>query len=335
MDLLQRDDRTAFFNGIIRIEDHEAEGLELHRTTAHQLAHLDRLSAALGVRGRCNSGMQMALRTDATQLELALTLHPGARKTFVLTASIDGVIHHPICETDLPDGPITVTVPLAAADAPRRSHEVRILFPPSRPVWLRQAVLVDATTAEPLPPKSRRLLCLGDSITQGMEALSPLAPYPTALAAAYDAELLNQGIGGHVFDAAFIDETLPFTPDLVTIAYGTNDWGRGLTAGAIQAEATACLTRIATLWPRARVVLLTPFWRACQADTKAGGTLADIRAAIAAAPAGDIAARCTVLDGLTLIPNEARYFSDGTHPNDLGFGCCAAALINRLLLMRA
>ena len=79
------------------------------------------------------------------------------------------------------------------------------------------------------------------------------------------------------------------------------------------------------------MALLTPFWRACQDELRAGGTLADIRAAIAAAPSGATATRCTVLAGETLIPNDARYFSDGTHPNDLGFGCCAAALANRLL----
>jgi len=331
MNLLQRADRHAFFKGILRIEDRGPEGLELHRTTARQLARLDRLTPVFGVRGRCLAGIQLALRTDATQLELALTLHPGARRSFALAVTVDGVPRHPFCETEQPDGPLEVMVRLADADAPRRPREVRLLFPPSRPAWLRRAVLDGATTAEPLPAKPRRLLCLGDSITQGMEALSPLAPYPTALAEAWNAELLNQGIGGHIFDAAYIDENLPFTPDLVTIAYGTNDWSRGLSPDAVRRAAAACLARIADLWPCARVALLTPFWRACQADTKAGGTLADIRAAIAAAPSGAAAARCTVLAGETLIPNEARYFSDGTHPNDLGFGCCAAALANRLL----
>ncbi len=326
MNLLQRDDFPAFLKGVLRIENRGAEGVALHRLTARQLAHLDRLGAGAGVRGRCNAGQQLALRTDAERIELDLVLQPGARKTFALAVCVDGVAYHPVCEADLPDGPCHVTVALQAENQPRRLHEVRLHLPPSRPAQFTRIDLVGATAAEPLPDKPRRLLCLGDSITQGMEALSPLSPYPTALATSLDAELLNQGIGGHVFDTAFID-ALPFLPDVVTIAYGTNDWTRNLSAEAIQQEAAAFVSCLADAWPRARLALITPLWRACGAERKTAGTLADVRATIAATPLGAAARRCDIIAGEMLVPNEARYFNDGTHPNDLGFGFYSAGLV--------
>ena len=42
-----------------------------------------------------------------------------------------------------------------------------------------------------------------------------------------NAEVVNQGVGGARFFPDFID-VLPFEPDIVTIAYGVNDFGDGV-----------------------------------------------------------------------------------------------------------
>ena len=39
--------------------------------------------------------------------------------------------------------------------------------------------------------------------------------------------ILNQAIAGDMFNAMNIDEELPFQPEAVFVAYGTNDWWHG------------------------------------------------------------------------------------------------------------
>jgi len=323
MDLLTHPDFLSFLRGVLRIEQ-GAQGILLHRTTARRLAHLDRLGPGSGLRGRSNAGQQIVLRTDATRIELTLDVGAGARRNFAIAACVDGVCTHPVYERELADGVVACAVDLTARPAPAGLHLVRLHLHSSRVVALRRIEVLDAKTIEPVPPTSRRLLCYGDSIAQGMEAISPLAPYPTALGEILRADMLNLAIGGHVFDADYLDADLPFVPDLVTVAYGTNDWSRDLTAGAIAGQATAFLRRLAAIHPQARVAVLTPLWSDRGQTRKAGGTLPEVCAAIAEAARAEPGVR--VIDGHTLIPNEARYFVDGLHPNDLGFGHCVAGL---------
>ena len=90
-----------------------------------------------------------------------------------------------------------------------------------------QAVhLKGATTCEPVPQRSRRMLQLGDSITMGMNADGPGRCYASILADLLDADPLNQGIGGHIYDPDSVDTHIPFEPDLISVAYGSNDWAK-------------------------------------------------------------------------------------------------------------
>ncbi len=157
-----------------------------------------------------------------------------------------------------------------------------------------------------------------DSITQGMDARGPASIYTTQLARMLNAELLNVGVGGHIYDLDALDDELPFTPDLVTIAYGTNDWSRGLSQDQIARTVEDYLQRLtSTIARSARVFVLTPLWRHNGHETKAGGTLVEFSQAIANAAAG--IEGVSVVDGTSLVPHRADLFADGTHPTDEGF----------------
>lgn len=327
MNLLTQPDFLSLCRGAVRLES-RAAGLLLHRTTASQLAYLDGLGPGAGLRGRCNASQQIVLRTDAERLDVSLDVGTGARRCFGIAACVDGVCTHPAFAPSQPDGSTSFAVALRApADQPR-TRLVRLHLHPSRVVTLLKLDAIGATVVAPVPPAPRRLLCYGDSIMQGMEAISPLSPYPVPLAELLDADLLNLAIGGQVFDAAYIDPDLPFKPDLIAVAYGTNDWARGLSAAEIGRQTTAFLRRIAAIHPQARVAALTPLWSAGGHERKAAGTLPEASAAIAAAAAAETGVR--VVDGLTLVPNEPRYFVDGLHPNDLGFGHYTTNLVRAL-----
>ena len=43
---------------------------------------------------------------------------------------------------------------------------------------------------------------------------------PVQLARFFEMDLLNQGVGGYIFNARSLDEEISYQPDVVTVAYG-------------------------------------------------------------------------------------------------------------------
>jgi len=177
-------------------------------------------------------------------------------------------------------------------------------------------------------PFPQRLLCLGDSITQGHKAASPAATWAAQLARLRDLELLNQGVAGHVWHPEFLEAAPEIAPDLVLVAYGINDWSRTEVAGSdlparIGGRAADGLERLRRRIGDARLAVLTPLWCQFADEERNGCRLEAVRAAIAAAAR---AAGAEVIDGSTVLPHDHWWCADGLHPNEAGMGMIAARL---------
>jgi lysophospholipase L1-like esterase len=313
MNLLDRDDFHTLLTGCIRTEL-SASGLLLHRLTRKQVSYFDSTSEALGIRARCNAGIQLKIITDSPTLQLTGRIKAGARQYAGIDVNVDGM-HVGALRTDA--SPETRAMVLFDSQS-RRCRQITVTFPQSAILEL-DAIEVDdhsqVSAAEPAPTK---YLAIGDSITQGMDARGPSSAYATQLSHMLNMELLNIGVGGHVFDPAALDDDLPYKPDIVTVAYGTNDWSREISREQITDTVTSYLAHlIETVARSAQVYVLTPIWRATGDDVKVGGTLSEFSAAIGAAAAA--LPRVTVVDGMTLVPHVPDLLIDGTHPTDEGF----------------
>ena len=161
---------------------------------------------------------------------------------------------------------------------------------------------------------TRTMICFGDSITQGYDAVHPSLTYANRLAHALDAKMLNKGIGGDVFHPEMIDD-VHLAPDIVTVAYGTNDWSHSDLSTFLQ-NAEAFLAKTRTTYPDARVFVITPIWR-CDSDRiTACGKFEDV--------AKELKLICRnisntrVIDGLTLTAHMPEMLVDHVHPGDLG-----------------
>ena len=183
----------------------------------------------------------------------------------------------------------------------------------------------------PVEEKTRRFLVLGDSISQGLKGNSAAFGYAALLERFYDAELLNQSVGGDFFDPEALVRLEGYCPTDVLAALGTNDiyWVKDF--DVIRERMHAYFAKLCALYPAARITAITPPYTAdCGKKPKIDRLFAAVAAEIAACAAEQQERNIQVIDGFTLVPHQARFFSDAAHPNDLGFAQYALNLIQQM-----
>ena len=210
-----------------------------------------------------------------------------------------------------------------------RLMKLRLYFPVFPYVAVRR--LESNGRLEPDTTTLPRLLCLGDSITQGFNAVHPSLTWTSRLADLLGLDALNQGVGGYYFDAASLDglEVLagegPSRPRLITVAYGTNDWDLVPALPTLRAKARAYFEKLAVLFPGVPVFVLTPIWRGDIDRPKACGNFDDVARALAEEAGRHPDNR--VIDGLDIAIHDRKFFQDNwLHPNEEGFRLMAGHL---------
>lgn len=157
--------------------------------------------------------------------------------------------------------------------------------------------------------KGEKVLWIGDSITQGYGPLRSAHTYVSVANRMLNYDILNQGIGGYVYDKNTMVPMEGYQPDKIIIAMGTNQFGSE-SMEAVEAY-YACLKEVYGDTP---VLCVSPIWRGdcpdrydvfvrfCENVKKIAGAYSNV----------------TVLDGFTLVPHLPEYFLDNLHPNCLG-----------------
>ncbi|MCS7459062.1 SGNH/GDSL hydrolase family protein [Paenibacillus doosanensis] len=306
----------SLFANALRIE-RTAAGVKPLRFTERQM-QLYAKQDNYRIRSGCPAGVCLDFMSDTESVELAYLVEGSVRNWLYFDIWLDGVMKGSIGSPTVGEDLGRLTYTLDAAEKTGQKRRWTIYFPHSVVLTVLSLTLSDGASAEPAVPYKRNLLCLGDSITQGMDAQKPSSTYPVQLSRALGMNVLNQGVGGYIFDAGSLDEELPYRPDLITVAYGTNDWGRYGAMEEFRQQCAAFFAKAARLYEGIPIFVVTPLWRADQDQPRSIGTieaLADtIREICADYP--DI----RVIDGQRLIPQMPAMFGDAyLHPNDEGF----------------
>ncbi len=201
--------------------------------------------------------------------------------------------------------------------ADKKERRVRIFLPYSCGLEVWNFILDDGSHFIPTSKEGRlRMLFLGDSITHGYDTHYTSMSYALTVARHYDAVCLNHGVGGYVFLAESLDEELPFTPDVITVAYGTNDWGRYLNdEEKYRAAANEYFDKLCEIYPDAKIFGILPVWRADEDRrpermpfTRVYEILREVYAAHGV----------SVIDGEIAVPQMRTFYTDGLHPNTIG-----------------
>ncbi len=184
--------------------------------------------------------------------------------------------------------------------------------------------IADGATLTPAKPKLRMLM-LGDSITQGYDAKFTSLTYANVTARMLDAEAVNQAIGGAMFYKEQLENTGDY--DVVTVAYGTNDWSKKTSREVFTNDCDAYFKKLSEIYPDAKKFAILPIYRGNLIE-KPTGDFYECR---------EIVAECakkhgiTPLESIDYVSHEEIYFADKhLHPNDIGFATYAQRLVEDL-----
>ena len=172
----------------------------------------------------------------------------------------------------------------------------------------------------------RKILFVGDSITQGFNSIYNLSSYAYLISDYLNADSVIQGIGGSRFSPSTVLET-GYKPDIVFIAYGTNDFAFVSSLAKMEKNAREYITKLQALYTGAKFFLITPIWRMDEDKIREMGTFKEARACIKC-----VAEKLSVevIDGYDLIPQLPEFMADSIHPNDLGFSLYALNVLKQL-----
>lgn len=158
--------------------------------------------------------------------------------------------------------------------------------------------------------KNNKVLLLGDSISQGYGPLRSACTYVSVANRLLNYDILNQGIGGYVYDKNVLMKMDGYTPDKIIVALGTNQFGCE-TMTDIEQYYEKLMEIYGDKMP---VLCITPLWRGdvpnsfdtlskfCENVKAIAGKYKNVK----------------IVDGFKMVPHLSEYYLDDLHPNCLG-----------------
>lgn len=291
------------------------DGIRFYKCTEKQIEAWYKKSKVLGDRASGTTGVRLDFHTDSSKLVFSVL--DGAKYEVHINGLVAGsyvLREGEVAEIDLLD-------PLGNSLSECR---VTLVLPSHDHGGVIDYVEIDDGAFVRPHKFDCKMLFIGDSITQGWASSLDSYSYAYRTSSFFNAESIIQGIGGAYFNEESFD-TIPFDPDVVFVAYGTNDFGHYKTYDELGYHCEAHLKLISDEYREKKIFVISPIWRD-QREGKAMGSFEGCREVIihTAEKLGLIH-----IDGLELVPPMPSLFADKfLHPNDNGFSFYAENLIN-------
>ena len=275
-----------------------------------------------GSRVPATSSMMFDFRTDSKRLAFSYHTLPASSRRFChFDVYIDDLLVYHEGEDDIDE-----IEDRAELDLGEGEKRVRVYFPCLFSAELYDVELDDGAGIVRTEKKYKALI-LGDSITQGYDAHFPSQCYANLMIEALSLDALNQGVGGEIFRAEHLGSTPLLEPDIITVAYGTNDW-KATTTARVDREVPRYFAKLYELYPNAKIVYISPLWRGNHdLPTRTGDFFEHCDKLERFAREAGV----YVISGRSLVPHMSDFFEDVVlHPNDLGFLLYGRSLITEI-----
>ena len=294
------------------------DGIHFAKCTSKQIEAWHAKSEGLGKNCACTTGVRLDFHTNSQNVSFYV-VQGGKYEIFVdglfrkqFAVSEEGVVSYSLC------GPL--------GDR-QEEYRVTVLLPShGKPGIIKDFTLDDGAYLRP-HDFDRKILFIGDSITQGWASDVDGYSYAYRVSSFFNANSVIQGTGGAFFHESCFD-SIDFDPDVVIVAYGTNDFGHYKTYEDLRASVEAHVALLASEYSGKKLFAISPIWRE-RRDGKAMGSFEGCRDIII-----EIVKKYgfTHIDGLNLVPPRPELFKDEyLHPNDLGFSFYSENLIKELV----
>ena len=263
---------------------------------------------------RCDAttAKTIEIRTDATEISFDYKIiWKGSEDSFEL--AIDGLITEIKYVKDLKDeGRLIWTLP-------EGEKNVIIYLAADATVLIKDFDINGSYTPA---TKNAKVLWLGDSITQGYGPLRSSATYVSVANRLLNYDIVNQGIGGYVYDKKSLMKMEGYDPEKIIVALGTNQYGTETMTDVEEYYETL----IGIYGTEIPILCISPIWRGdhpeeievffsfCEKVKAIAGRYKNV----------------TVVDGLKLVPHLSEYYLDNLHPNCLGTETYARNLVEEI-----
>ena len=278
--------------GAVNVDEKE-DGIHFYKMKKCQIDAFYALSDILGFRAETTTGIRLDFETDSKFL--AFEIKGGSRFEYLIDGIYQGTVKDSRIELSAPCR-ITLCFP---------SHEIGVIDN----VELSDGAIATRHIFD------RKILFIGDSITQGWNSGIDTLSYAYRTSFALNFDSVIQGVGGAYYHASTFADS-GFEPDVVIVAYGTNDVNHFKTQDEMIEQLRSYLGKVKETYASSKIYAISPIWVSGGNEEKRMGNLWESYALIA-----DEIEKCGVehIRGLDLVPHERRYFADDLHPNGDGF----------------
>ena len=291
-----------FYFGAYSFQETEDGYLQAFQYSGEQMRYFEKAFDFWYDRCMASTAKTIEMITTATKVSFDYKfVWTGSQDSFEL--AIDGLVTRILYVKDLPE-----TGHIEWNMEPGKKNMV--IYLPADATVLIKHFEIDTTDAT-RPEKGARVLWLGDSITQGFGPLRSAQTYVSVANRILNYDIINQGIGGYIYDKKSLMPMAGYTPDKIIVALGTNN--------GHDAQKTSDITeyydRLTEIYGKEIPILcISPIWRGdnpadqdnfvsyCEMIKREAGKYQNV----------------TVLDGFILIPHLEEYYLDNLHPNLLG-----------------
>ncbi len=296
---LSNEQLKRIYYGALSICETEDGYLQAFQYTQQQMQYFKENSEFWYDRCKASSAKTLEFNTIATIFSLEYKIiWVGSEDSIELV--IDGLVTKIYYVKDLlKEGKISFEIP-------EGEKKVMIYLPADATILIRNfEINADVFSVE----KREKVLWMGDSITQGFGPLRSAHTYVSVANRLLNYDIINQGIGGYIYDKNVLVPIEGYTPDKIIISMGTNQYGT-----ESMKDIEEYYERLSEVYCDRPVLCITPIWRGDSPDgidtlTKFCQKTKDICSKYA---------NITVVEGFKLVPHLSEYFLDNLHPNALG-----------------
>ena len=298
--VLTNEELKAIYFGAYEFEETDDGYLQAFQYSKKQIEYFKGALEMWYERCTASTAKTLEFRTSANKLSFDYKIiWKGSPDSFEIM--VDGLVSGIKYVKDIMD------VGTIEWELPEGEKNVVIYLPADATVLIKNFA-IDAKIVPAV--KGEKVLWLGDSITQGYGPLRSSNTYVSVANRILNYDIINQGIGGYVYDKNSLMKMEGYNPDKIIVALGTNQYGDD----DMSVVEEYYETLIGIYGKEIPILCITPLWRGDSVDGLP--VLMDFCEKVR-----NIAGRyknVKIVDGMKMIPHFPEYFLDNLHPNCLG-----------------